>query len=113
MQTRHMYYYDSKTLDLAVFKADAYRHTRGDDRNPPQRVVIHYHYTHEHPLPEFTTCPDVEYPHEVYWYSFDEDAVFCFRTETGGPSDGFSKAIGLDLPDLTPPNGKLTRLDGN
>lgn len=57
---RHMYFSDNGTLDLQKMRDEAFRAQRGDARNPPQPVIIHFHkygqacdgFKHEQYLPK-------------------------------------------------------------
>jgi hypothetical protein len=40
---RNLWYGNSKNLDLAVMKADALKHSIGDNRHRPEKAVVHHH----------------------------------------------------------------------
>lgn len=66
---RHMYYGDSKTLDLAKFQEQAHTWARGDVRAEPEKVVIHYH---KHSDTGF--CP-AETAHDLYYLGEDNEVA--------------------------------------
>lgn len=58
MTVRNMYY-NPVLIDLSKMRADAIKISNGDDRNAPQKVVIHHH--------KFTeNCDGAQGLHEVY-----------------------------------------------
>jgi len=38
-----MYFHDAQKYDLQKMRADAHRHSIGDNHNNPQEVLIHHH----------------------------------------------------------------------